>query len=161
PTHSAVTANQRLAIFGLVFVEGRVIEKAVQEIANIIFPPQLGVEPGVKVGRRARRLVLAGKLGTIRRQCGNQPTQSFQTTQIVGLAKVNCAANRGVHGSAAQFLMADGLTNRRLDERRTSQVEAAPLGHEELIAQHWQVATPSDTIAHDGGELRYSLSRND
>ena len=55
----------------------------------------------------------------------------------------------------------DGLADGRLHERRPGEVEAAALGHQQLVAQHRQVAAAGDAVAHDGRELRNARGRDD
>ncbi len=52
--------------------------------------------------------------------------------------------------------MAGDLSNGGPDERRPSQVEPAPLGHQQLIAQHRQIAAAGHAIAEDRRDLRHA-----
>jgi hypothetical protein len=61
-----------------------------------------------------------------------------------------------VHAGAAQVLVADGLSDGRLDQGRPGQVQAAPLGHQQLVAQHRQVAAAGHAVAQDGRQLRHA-----
>ena len=53
----------------------------------------------------------------------------------------------------------DRLADRRLHQRRAGEVQAAALGHQQLVAQHRQVAAAGDAVAHDRGELRDARRR--
>ena len=59
-----------------------------------------------------------------------------------------------MHGSAAQLLMAGALTNSGFDQSRPGQVEPAALSHQQLVAEHGQVAAARHAVAQDGSELR-------
>ena len=41
------------------------------------------------------------------------------------------------------------------------EIQPAPLGHQNLVAQHRQIGAAGDAIAHDGGELRNPRRGND
>ena len=88
------------------------------------------------------------------RQGGNQAAQALEALRIIRLAEVDGAAEPGMHGGAAQFLVADRLADGGLHQGGSRQVEAAPLGHEQLVAQYRQVAATRHAIAHDGRKLR-------
>ena len=118
-------ADQRLAEFGLVFVEGACIEQTVQHVAHFV----LAVEPAgrfggcrhvSKVGRVSPRRDSASRRDAatctrakrrrrhriIRSHRRRQPTQPFQARFIVRIAIINRAAHLRVHRRAAQLLRA-------------------------------------------------------
>ena len=59
-----------------------------------------------------------------------------------------------MHGCAAQILAGNLLTDRRLYERWTCQIQTASLSHQQCVAEHRQVSAARHAIAHDGGVLR-------
>ncbi len=93
------------------------------------------------------------------RECRDEPPQSLQASRLVGFAEVDGAADRGVHARAPEVLVADGLADGRFHQGGTGQVQAAALGHEQLVAQHRQVAAAGDAVAEDGRELGHALGR--
>ena len=74
--------------------------------------------------------------------------------------EIDRAADRGVHGGAAEFFGIDRLPDGCFHERRAGQAELAAVGHQHLVAQHGQVRAAGDAVAHDGGELRDAGGRH-
>ena len=91
----------------------------------------------------------------------SQSPQSMDAGRIVGVAVVDGAADRGVHGRPAKGLGIDCLPNGGFHERGTCEIQAAALGHQQGVAQHRQIAAARDAIAHDRGELGNSRGGDD
>src|SRR5438876_11185425 len=104
-----------------------------EEVPEILSRPSWGNR------RRDTSLIL--------RQRGRQTPAPIETRVVIRLAKINGAADGRVHGGAAQFLMADGLADGGRHKRWTCQVQAAPVGHERLVAQDRQGAACRDAVA--------------
>ena len=98
--------------------------------------------------------------GAIGRQQADQAAQPLQAGRVVGLAEVDGAADGGVHRGAAEVLVADRLADGRLDQRRPGQIQAAALGHQQLVAQDRQIAAAGHAVAQDGRELRHAGRRD-
>ena len=104
----AVAANQRLAVLRLVLVEGPVVENARQQIAHIVFaawPCWNSVQrsAGGRPGRRSQADIALRSAGS----AVDQAAQAVQAAGLIGLAEIDGAADGGVHGRAAQVLVAD------------------------------------------------------
>ena len=66
-----------------------------------------------------------------------------------------------MHGRTAQIFAGNLLTDCRLHQCGTRQIQAASLGHQQGVAQHRQVSAAGHTIAHDGGVLRNAHGTKD
>ena len=128
------------------------------------------------VGTRRRRIVDA--VNFLRRQRGrlrlpavpgrlpavspllDDGANAREASFVVGLAKIDRAADRGVHGGAAQFFGGNLLPDGGLHQRRPGQEKSAAVGHQHVIAHHRQVAAAGHAHAHDGGDLRNPHGRH-
>ena len=106
----------------------------------------------VECGRRGW-LPIEHPTGTIAYRAG-QRADAMQARRVVRLAKVDRAADGGVHPCAAKLLRGDFLADRRLDECRPGEIEAAALGHQQRVAHDRQIRPAGDAVAHDRGNLR-------
>ena len=70
--------------------------------------------------------------------------------------EVDGAADFRVHLGAAEGFGIDLLADRGLHQRRAGQVKLAAFGHQEFVAEHGQIRSAGDAIAHDGGVLRHA-----
>ena len=66
-----------------------------------------------------------------------------------------------MHLRAAQFFRIDNLTNGSFHQRRTGKVKSTSFGHQDFVAQHRQISSAGDTVAHDRGKLRNARRGND
>ncbi len=72
---------------------------------------------------------------------------------VGGFSEVDGAGDFGVHGGAAEVFGVYVLSDGGFDECGAGEVEAGAFGHEEGVAENWQVAAAGDAVAHDGGDL--------
>ena len=63
--------------------------------------------------------------------------------------------------SAAQLVVGDVLADGRFDQGRPREIEARAFGHQHGIAEHRQVGTTGNAVAHDRSILGDSLRRED
>ena len=75
---------------------------------------------------------------------------------VIRFAKVDRAADLGVHFSTAQFFRRNLLPDRAFHQRGTSQIKPRTVGHHQFVTQHRQVSPARNTVPHDRGDLRYS-----
>ena len=66
-----------------------------------------------------------------------------------------------MHRGAAEGFGVSFLTDGGLHKLRAGEVEAAALGHEDLVAEDGQVGAAGDAVAHDGGVLRNARGGDD
>ncbi len=160
----AVAADERLAKLGLVFIEGRFIEKAwradrAHRIRDAVLEP-------AKSSRLRRPGPPAGTIEVDASDCrpasvSTKTPQPFEAGRFIRFAEVDGAADRGMHGRAAQVFVADRLADGRLHQRRAGKVQAAAFGHEQFVAQDGQIAAAGHAIAQDGRELRNARRGDD
>ena len=160
----AVAADQRLAVLGLVLVERAVVEDA-RRAGRGRRTPAAAVGWNEVVARRRRSRRAATSVCDARvvgGQQADQPAQPVEARLVVRLAEVDRAADRrrasprrrAPRGSTVWPIAA-------FTSAGPGEVEAAALGHQQLVAQHRQVAAAGDAVAHDGGELRDARGRDD
>ncbi len=61
-----------------------------------------------------------------------------------------------MHGRSAEVLVAHGLTDGRLDQRRPGEIQTTPLRHKQFVAEDGEVAAAGHAVAEDGRELRHA-----
>jgi len=59
-----------------------------------------------------------------------------------------------MHLRAAEVFGINNLPDGSFHERWTGQIQAAALGHQDLVAENWQIRSAGDAVSHDGRELR-------
>ena len=98
---------------------------------------------------RMRRLSVVGAMSADR--AGESASRQASSS---GFVVVDRAADRGVHRRAAEFFAGDFLPDGALHQRRPGEIEPRAFGHQQLVAEHRQIAAAGDAVPHDGGDLR-------
>ena len=146
-----VGRDERLSVVGLVFIERIRVDNRGEQITRIVL--LLAVEADQVVdriwipGRRERLfrgVILFRRFGF--RQMRHKRTESLQAGWVIFLVKVDRAAHFGVHVGAAQLLSFDDLADGGFDQGRTSEIKAAALGHEHLVAKHREIGAPATQL---------------
>ena len=89
-----------------------------------------------------------------RRHAGAQVAEPRETRGVVRFAKIDGAADRGMHFRASKLLVANLLPDCAFDECGPCQVKAGAFGHHEFVAQDGKVTAAGDTVPHDRRNLR-------
>ena len=164
PAQPGVPGDQGPTVLFPVLGESAVVHQPGNHLPHLVFAGGIGREDPAKLRRVMAGLHRGTAIRTGVRPAAHlvhQFAYAAQATEIVLFPEVDGAAEAGVHRGAAQFLAGHFLSDGRLDQSRSGQIESAPLGHQQLVAHHRQIGSAGHAGAHDGGDLRNPPGRED
>ncbi len=119
--NAPVAAYQRLSVFRLVFVKFAAIEHARQNFLHVVGAGGRRIVNAVNFFGRERRFdrlfAIPWRLPPVSPFIDDR-TDAGKASGIVGLAEVDRAADRRMHGRSSQLFCGNFLPDRRLHQRR-------------------------------------------
>ena len=152
-----VAAQHRLAVLGAVFLEAAPVHDARDDFAHVVLLRRIGRENAVNLLGRIR-----GRLGWLAVEGRARAVAHFvderanprEAGLVVGLAKIDRAADLRVHLRAAQFFGRHFLADGGLHQRGPREKKPAAFGHQDVIAHDRQIRAARDAHSHDRRDLR-------
>ena len=160
---AAVTAEQRLSIFGFVFIEAAAVENARQNFLGVIRARRRRIVNTVDFlgGQRGlnRFLAVPRRLPPVS-PFFDQAAEACDAGFVGGLAIIHRAADGSVHFGAAQFFGGHFLADGGLHQGGACQKKSAAVGHQNVIAHDGKIRAASHAHAHNRGYLRDAHGRH-
>ena len=164
PADARIAAEHGLAILGPILVKLAAIDDARDDFLRVVLARWVVIEDAVNFFRRIERLAqgLAVKDAELAiSHLVDERANAHEAAIVVGLAKIDCAADLRVHLRAAQLFRGIFRPDGGLHQRGSRKKQATAFGHEDVVAHDRQIRSTGDAHAHDGGDLRDSHGRHD